>query len=112
MKPFEYPLKVGDRTYRLAYTFKVRRAFETKHKRSVSSLLNALGDPEQQTAEELIQLFSMFLSTHHPELAEDDIAELIDRMGGEDVAMREIGKALGITAGEGDLDPTTRAPTS
>lgn len=87
MKPFEHKFTIGEQNYTLSYTFAARRAFEREHKMSVPALVSRLANVETQTADALISVFLLLLSTHHPQLTADDVSSLVDQMGGDDQAI-------------------------
>ena len=87
MKPFEHKFTVGSDEYTLSYTFAARRAFEREHKRSVPSALNKLANVETQTADAIIDIFLLLLNAHHPTMTDNDVANMVDKMGGDDQAL-------------------------
>ena len=87
MKPFDHTFTAGGKEYVLRYSFQARRNYERKTGKSVPGILKRLTDPETQTADELIEMFLLLLSSKQPDITQDQIGQLIDDMGGEDEAM-------------------------
>lgn len=100
MKPFDYPFSVNGKEYALRYSFKSRREFENKYKKSVPGLMKRLIDPEGQMADDLINMFVLLLSTNHPEVTNEQVEKIIEDMGGEDEAMTMLTKALEAQMGD------------
>lgn len=94
MKAFDYQFEVDGKKYTLRYSFMVRRAFEQTHKKSVPGMLNRLTNPDTQTADELLDVFVLLLASAHPNVTADDVAKIIDDLGGEDEAITLLTKAL------------------
>lgn len=94
MKPFDYPFRADGREYTLRYSWKARREFERKHKRSVPGMLKRLANADTQTADELVDVFTLMLSTDNPQVTADEIEKIIEDLGGEDEAITLLGEAL------------------
>jgi hypothetical protein len=94
MKPFDYPFDAAGVQYILRYSFKVRRVFERTRKKTVPGILKRLSDPETQTADELVEIFILLLSDAHPDMTEDRVFEIIEKLGGEDAAVELLTNAL------------------
>jgi hypothetical protein len=111
MKSFDYRFETGGKTYTLRYSFGARRAFEKQFGRTMPSLVGALSDTATQSAEDMILMFRLLLLSCHPEMSDDDIANMIEELS-EDEAMRIMNAAL-LQQGGGEAgNPPTRGPTT
>lgn len=81
MKPFDYPITVDGKEYILRYSFKTRREFERKHKKSVAGLLQKIANPDTQTADDVIDLTMLLLASHHPDMTAEQVENMIDSVG-------------------------------
>jgi hypothetical protein len=105
MKPFDYPFEAAGKKYTLRYSFQARRSFERKTKKSVPGMLKRLTEPETQTADELIDMFLLLLSTSHPDVTADEVGNIIDDLGGDDAAMVLLSEALSSQMPAGAVNP-------
>jgi len=88
MKPFDYTFNVAGKPYVLRYSFAARRQFERQENISFPAFMRLLAEPATQTADNIVKLFRMMLSTNHSDMSDVDVEVLIDQMGGEDVALK------------------------
>lgn len=94
MKPFDHTFTAGGKEYVLRYSFQARRNFEHKTGKSVPGILKKLAEPESQTADELIDMYVLLLSSTQPDITADQVIQLIDEMGGEDEALVQLTNAI------------------
>lgn len=89
MRAFDHSVEIAGLTYILRYSFKARREYERKHKgKSVAAIFQRLADTATQTADDIVDVMMVLLSSNHSDVDEDQVVQMIDAMGGEDAVIR------------------------
>jgi hypothetical protein len=97
LKPFDHAFTADGKEYVLRYSFKARRVFEKRTGKSVPGIIKRLADPETQMADDVIEMFTVLLDSNNPNITADEVAKIIDDMGGEDAALTVLTKAISAT---------------